>query len=799
MWKGIEMKKWALLIVILITLLAFLPTNIPTVMAEESEEIQDAELNNGGWVFRRSWGGEGDNIDNSGRISLSRDGKLVLLQKGKCRVTIIDTKGEAYQTIDVGRDKDECIFLGDLAVGPDNSIYVTAYHPGEVLQYSANGEFVQSWKATEPGEENIFLPDSITIHDSGLIFIADYTRILVYSSYGDFLRKWDTKINGTSDSYRPWSVAVDGLGHVFVTEYYENNIYIYDHYGNYISHWDACPQIDGCRISTIGTTPENTVLVQITDNTILEYTGQGQLLEEYHKRDFGLVVDYEVDKKGNLFTIIDGVLVERFDDNRQKVYEWKTENEDTAFSYPGAMEVTMDGKILVSDTYKHRIQVFDNSGGFLFTFGGSGAVEGRFYYPSGVYIDDYNKIYVADTGNKRIQVFSPQFSHLKSFPIELSGDDYLVDIAVDVSGNMYALLSNGNVMKLSSNGSVLGTWFVNQYHRSINIINHQIYIGVEGKLLVYDLNGNFIREMGNSGTNLPYVYGIDVDSDGYYYLASQGGHPGKNFVDVYDSVGNLLYRLGKTGIEPGEFFGIVDVKVYQEKLYVLEQRNGRVQVFSQGVPSPDPYSGLVQNGSFEAAPPLAEWTYGGQFPVSLTNNALHGQNALSLGKEVAGRVAQGQGKAYAYTNFYVDPNWQRPVLSFDYNMFVNEIKDFSDFYVEVQDGVGLNHLAEVLHDGFDPCSPGVAPSPGRNLGWRSAQFDLSPYKGQHIRIVFSNRNRWDNAWGIWTHVDNVQVWDYGYATPPQGPNKRFLPMVSTYYCDPVGKEETLLREHPITN
>lgn len=793
------MKKWTMIFVAIAMLLTLMPANTPIVWAEESGEPQDAELNNGGWVFRRSWGGEGDNIDNSGRISLSKDGRIVLLQKSKCRVTIINTKGSFYKVIDVAKNKDQCTFLGDVAVGPDSSIYLTAYHPSEILQYSADGDFIRSWHDTEPDSDPVKLPDSIAIHDNGLIFIADFTRILVYSSNGDFLRKWDTKIGGTGDSYRPWSVAVDGLGHVFVTEYYENNIYIYDHYGNYISHWSACPQIDGCNVSTIGTTPDNTLLVQVTDKTILEYTGQGQLLEEYYKRDFGLVVDYEVDKKGNLFTIIDGVLVERFDDNRQKVYEWKTENEDTAFSNPSAIEITSDGRILVCDTYKHRIQVFNKSGGFLFTLGGFGYEDGRFFEPSGLFIDVNNKIYVADTGNSRIQVFSPQFSHLKSFPIELNENDFLMDIAVDVSGNMYAKLISGNVMKLSSNGSIINTWFVDRYSSNINIINQKAYIGVRGKIREYDLNGSFIREFGEDDYNPPNVHGVDVDIEGYFYLTKSGGFSRKDYTDVYDSIGNMLYRLGTNGLQPGEFYGSIDVKHNQDNLFILEQLNGRVHVFSQGLPNPDYHSGLVQNGSFEYWPTLTEWSYGGHFPVSLVNNPSHGQNALSLGKAEPGREAQGQGKAYAYTNFYVDPNWRWPVLSFDYNMFVNDIKAYSDFYVEVQDGVGLNHLAEVVHDGFDPCTPGVPPSPGRNLGWRSAQFDLSPYKGQHIRIVFSNRNRWPEAWGMWTHVDNVRVLDNGYASPPQGPNQRFLPIVNTYHCDPVGKGEMLIREHPIIN
>src|SRR5690606_11031357 len=106
---------------------------------------------------------------------------------------------------------------------------------------------------------------------------------------------------------------------------------------------------------------------------------------------------------------------------------------------------------------------------------------------------------------------------------------------------------------------------------------------------------------------------------------------------------------------------------------------------------------------------------------------------------------------------------------------VNDIRDYSDFFVAVQDGVGLNHLATVIRDGYNPCKPGVAPAPGTDLGWRTVRYDLSAYKGQHIRLVFSNRNLWPGSWGIWTDVDDVWVVDAGPPPVINSPHKVYLP------------------------
>jgi hypothetical protein len=136
------------------------------------------------------------------------------------------------------------------------------------------------------------------------------------------------------------------------------------------------------------------------------------------------------------------------------------------------------------------------------------------------------------------------------------------------------------------------------------------------------------------------------------------------------------------------------------------------------------------------------------------------------------------------------------MLTFKYRMFVNDIMDYSDFFVSVQDGAGLNHLATVLRDGFQPCVPGQPPAAGQGLGWRSGRMDLSAYKGQHIRIVFYNRNLWPESWGIWTNVDDVRVLDAGPIPPVAGPYKTNLPLIQYLRCDVSSLLNGEMRERP---
>ena len=64
-------------------------------------------------------------------------------------------------------------------------------------------------------------------------------------------------------------------------------------------------------------------------------------------------------------------------------------------------------RIIVADTWNHRVQVFDKNGRFLFSFGNFGTADGQFNSPVNVAYDhDNGRIIVADTFNHRIQIFS---------------------------------------------------------------------------------------------------------------------------------------------------------------------------------------------------------------------------------------------------------------------------------------------------------------------------------------------------------------------------------------------------------
>jgi len=72
---------------------------------------------------------------------------------------------------------------------------------------------------------------------------------------------------------------------------------------------------------------------------------------------------------------------------------------------PKGVATDSRGHIYVADALFHVVQIFDRQGRYLDSFGSQGQGAGEFWMPSGLYIDDRDRIYVADSYNARIQIF----------------------------------------------------------------------------------------------------------------------------------------------------------------------------------------------------------------------------------------------------------------------------------------------------------------------------------------------------------------------------------------------------------
>jgi len=120
-----------------------------------------------------------------------------------------------------------------------------------------------------------------------------------------------------------------------------------------------------------------------------------------------------------------------------------------------------NNQIVVVDQGNHRIQIFDEKGTFIRTFGSKGNIDGRLLDPNGVAVDQEGNYFVSSYFC--VQVFDSVGKFLRKFGSEKEGNgqfNYPLGVGV---------LANGNVV-------------VGDYLRA--------------KCQIFDSVGNFVREFG---------------------------------------------------------------------------------------------------------------------------------------------------------------------------------------------------------------------------------------------------------------------------------------------------------------
>ncbi len=130
------------------------------------------------------------------------------------------------------------------------------------------------------------------------------------------------------------------------------------------------------------------------------------------------------------------------------------------FYGPRDISLLDDGRLLVTDTGNHRLQVMDRDGNFLTSVGQFGNQPGQFNEPVGLANGPENSVYVVDTWNGRIQQFSGDFFPAYEWSVNAwysQSIDNKPYIATDSAGRVYVTDPEGyRVLIFNAFGDYLG-------------------------------------------------------------------------------------------------------------------------------------------------------------------------------------------------------------------------------------------------------------------------------------------------------------------------------------------------------
>jgi DNA-binding beta-propeller fold protein YncE len=312
-----------------------------------------------------------------------------------------------------------------------------------------------------------------------------------------------------------------------------------------------------------------------------------------------------VDEDGFSYVIEQGKnRVIKFDPNGDEVLSWgKSGDLEGEFDFRNGSQsgigIDSDGYIYVSDMANNRIQKFTKTGDFVKTWG-----TDVLSWPLGLSVSPDGHIYVVDGENHQVRIFTSDGELLKTIgePGDKEGQlgtYWLFDSGVAVFDNGNFVINSplaGKAQIFSKDGGITLSFGEKAYAQpeSIYLPTGIIWDNDRNQLVVSNNNHHGILYIGEDGQfigkdeidNSSYLNGIDIDEGGNLYIFDTN----RRYVYKISPQGEIIKQWGgrespgdsEDAID-GKFnarcWGPIDLAVFDERLYVADSCDARVQVF----------------------------------------------------------------------------------------------------------------------------------------------------------------------------------------------------------------------------
>ncbi len=205
-----------------------------------------------------------------------------------------------------------------------------------------------------------------------------------------------------------------------------------------------------------------------------------------------------------------------------------------------------DGRVLVAESYRDRVVVFDAERHPLAELGRRGVEPGALSDPHGLALAPSGELFVADTGNDRVSVFRLDGTFVRVIGVRGGGPGaFRSPLGVAVDAKKLYVADTGN-------------------HR----------------VQVFDHEGHFERSFGAFGGasgELRFPHDLDVAADGRIFVADTDNHR----IAVFGAAGQALFTWGVFGPFQGQLASPTCVRVQGERVHVADRDNHRIEVFDR--------------------------------------------------------------------------------------------------------------------------------------------------------------------------------------------------------------------------
>ena len=158
------------------------------------------------------------------------------------RISVFDCDGKLTKTWGVqGHDNGQWDRPAGIIFDSDDNLLLVDSLNSRVQKFSNHGEFISTFGSFGDGPGNLNTPWGINLDADGNIYVADWRndRIQKFDSNGNYILQIGSSGHGDGGLRRPSGVAVDSDGYVYVADWGHDRVQVFDAKGTYVDQFNG--------------------------------------------------------------------------------------------------------------------------------------------------------------------------------------------------------------------------------------------------------------------------------------------------------------------------------------------------------------------------------------------------------------------------------------------------------------------------------------------------------------------------------------------------------------------------------
>ena len=303
--------------------------------------------------------------------AIGKDGRLYVVNRTLetvdrgVRVTMCDIDSEYYGTFgSYGKEDGQFVWMSSAATDSQGRVYVTDEYLHRVSVFDFEGKFLQVWGMNGNGEGELDGPSGIATDDADNVYVSDThnDRIQKFTSGGEPLLAF-----GAGHLDLPWGLTVAPSDDVYVADWGNDRIHRFSPTGESVATYGTSGRGDGEFRRPSGVAVDDQGYMYVTDwgnerVQVLDPEGgfvmktRGEATLSKWAENFLRINNEEADARSRADLEPE---VEFFDPDDPHE---ESSHIEKFFWSPMSIKLDASGRLYVTESNRHRIQIFQKTG-----------------------------------------------------------------------------------------------------------------------------------------------------------------------------------------------------------------------------------------------------------------------------------------------------------------------------------------------------------------------------------------------------------------------------------------------------